>query len=274
MKRLLNNPSANLGRRAIARLYYIAYISNMRSFFLFVLMSGVQSISAQTEFNQPWKDTSKAIIIDFYAGNEVNWAEMKKDPQLVAIIHKASQGLRTDPKYMERRSIALKNGYKWGSYHLGTADDPITQADFYLSTIGDHPDELLALDLESDDSTRHMTPSNAVKFIQRIYEKTLRYPVVYCNKNMLNIIQFTYDNNSVWSKCPLWYARFRSDIPDFSTKIWNGYTLWQFSSEINCKTDGGCLYNVPGTKRDMDVNVYNGTKKQLIDNWPLTKSVH
>lgn len=228
------------------------------------------SLSAQiTEFNEPWKDTTRAIIIDFYSGNDIDWEQMKTDLQLCAIIHKASQGLRPDEKYKERRSTALNYGYKWGSYHLGTPGNPIAQADYYLGIVGNDPNELLALDLESDDSTKHMNIRNAVIFINRIYEKTGRYPVIYCNKNMLNMIMADKQYQPEFVKCKLWYARFRKDIPDFEPIIWNSYTLWQFSSEINCKKTGECLYNVPGTKYDMDVNVYNGTKAELLAHWPF-----
>ncbi len=246
----------------------------LKSKYLFVcLLLSINSI-AQTEFDQPWKDTSKAIIIDLYAGNDIDWNALKKDQQLTAIIHKASQGYKTDPKYADRRAMALKNGYKWGSYHLGTNDDPVVQADHYLEIVGNYSDELIALDLESDDSTKHMNLRNAILFINRIYERTHRYPVVYCNRNVLNLIHAQSYNHSIWAKCSLWYARFRIDIPDFKTLVWNTYTLWQFSSEINCKTNGGCLYNVPGTQYDMDVNVYNGSKKQLLENWPLNRAVN
>ncbi len=235
-----------------------------------VLLSINTVVHAQiTEFNQPWLDTNKAIIIDFYSGNNIVWEDLKKDKQLVAIIHKSSQGFRVDGKYKERRDIALQQGYKWGSYHLGTPGDPVAQADYYISLVGDHPEELLALDLESDDSTKHMNLRNASIFIHRIFEKTGRYPVVYCNKNMLTLIHQSAFTYPVFSKCKLWYARFRADIPDFQSPIWTSYTLWQFSSEINCKKTGECLYNVPGTLHDMDVNVFNGTRQQLIDNWPF-----
>lgn len=228
------------------------------------------SLSAQiSEFNEPWKDTSKAIIIDFYSGNEVDWEEMKKDNRLAAIIHKASEGLKTDDKYHERKKIALSYGYKWGSYHLGTPGNAIEQADHYLSTVGNDTNELLALDLESDDSTKHMNIRNAVIFIHRIYEKTARYPLVYCNKNMLNLIIENTQYQTVFSKCKLWYARFRKDIPDFKNSVWNSYTLWQFSSEINCKKNDDCLYNLPGTKNDMDINIYHGTKDELLSRWPF-----
>jgi lysozyme len=233
--------------------------------FIFIL-----SLSAQVnEFSEPWKDTSRAIIIDFYSGNEVNWEEMKKDNRLVAIIHKASQGFKIDPKYKERRAIALSYGYKWGSYHLGTPGDPIEQADHYLNVVGKDPNELLALDLESDDSAKHMNIPNAIIFINRIYEKTGRYPVVYCNGNMLNLINKNKQYHTLFSQCKLWYARFRKDIPDFKNDVWQTYTLWQFSSEINCNKTSECLYNVPGTRFDMDVNIYNGSKAEFLSQWPF-----
>lgn len=239
------------------------------SIILFFMGISCLVYSQTGQFNQPWLDTNKAIIIDLYAGNEINWTELKKNNQLVAIIHKASQGLKTDTKYKERKEIALKNGYKWGSYHLGTAGDPIQQADHYLSIVGDYTGELLALDLESDDSTKHMNLANALLFINRIFEKTGKYPMVYCNRNMLLSIHTNYSADCVFSKCPLWYARFRKDIPDFEIKMWNTYTLWQFSSEINCKKTGECLYNIPGTFYDIDVNIYNGSKAELLANWPF-----
>ena len=149
----------------------------------FILICSIQFLWSQIGiYNQPWLDTNKAIIIDLYSGNDINWDEIKKTNQLTAIIHKSSQGLKTDSKYNERKEIAKKHGYKWGSYHLGTADDPVKQADHYLNIVDNHTGELLALDLESDDSTRHMNLRNAVIFINRIFEKTGRYPVVYCNK--------------------------------------------------------------------------------------------
>ncbi len=230
----------------------------------------ISGIFAQiNEYDQPWQDTNIAIIIDFYSGNEVNWSELKKDQQLTAIIHKASQGLKFDGKYIERRDSALKYGYLWGSYHLGVAGDPIEQADHYLNIVGTNSHELLALDLESEDSTKHMNLRNAVLFINRIYEKTNRYPMVYCNRNMLDLINRQYGRESIFSLCPLWYARFRKDIPEFEMKVWDSYTLWQFSSEINCKKSGQCLYNIPGTRYDMDVNVYHGSKAELRTRWPF-----
>ena len=226
---------------------------------------------AQTEFKQPWTDTTKAIIIDPYAENPIDWDKLLTDKRVAAVIHKASQGLETDPKYAERKKIAKEKGVLWGSYHLGMPGDPIAQADFYLSLTQKDTSELMALDIESTDSTKFMNLRNAERFVTQIHNVTGRYPLIYCNKNVLEEISETYSRSVIFSKCGLWYARFVKEIPDFNTNIWDSYSLWQFSSEINCKKTGECLYNVPGTLYDMDVNVYNGTVADLKKHWPEIK---
>ena len=219
-------------------------------------------------YQEPWADTLRPIIIDAYGPNEIDWEEMVKDKRVIGIIHKATQGLRVDSKYMDRRATAKKLGYKWGSYHLGMPGKPVEQATFYLNTLEDSENEILALDLEGLDGNKFMGLEEAKLFIQTIYEKTSRYPMLYCNDLVFKKITRDYPNDSLFSKCPLWYARFRKEISSFGTATWKTYTLWQFSSEINCQKTGTCLYNVPGTKYDMDINVYNGTIEDAMKNWP------
>jgi lysozyme len=112
-----------------------------------------------------------------------------------------------------------------------------------------------------------MSLKEAEVFIQRIFEKTGRYPLLYANHQVLTAINTQYDANSAFAKCPFWYARFREKIPHFDTKIWSSYFLWQFSCEINCQKTGSCLYNVPGTRFDMDVNVFYGSYEALKMVW-------
>jgi lysozyme len=238
-------------------------------FFLCILSL---KLSAQiSEFNKPWEDTTKAIIIDAYSENKIDWVALQTDKRVVAVIHKASQGEKADPGYSTRKAITKQQGLLFGSYHLATPGDPIRQADCYLEMTGGDTTELLALDLESLDSTKHMTLPNAEKFIKRVFEVTGRYPIVYCNRVLLNEISTRYDSTSVFAKCGLWYARMRPDIPDYNATVWPSYSLWQFSCEINCRTTGTCLYNVPGTAYDMDVNVYNGSVEELRNRWPSLK---
>ena len=239
----------------------------MRLLVIFIFLTN--QLSAQpSEFNQPWLDTSVAIIIDPYALNPIDFEKLVTDKRVAGTIHKASQGFKADGKFNERKRLAEENGLLWGTYHLATNADPIEQADFYLKIIDYDTTQLIALDLESLDSSKYMSLYNAEKFIQRIYEKTQRYPLVYCNRNVLTAINVNYTENSVFAHCGLWYARFRKDIPDFEPKVWSTYSVWQFSCEINCKKTGECLYNVPGTLFDMDINVYNGSVEELRSEWP------
>jgi GH25 family lysozyme M1 (1,4-beta-N-acetylmuramidase) len=130
---------------------------------------------------------------------------------------------------------------------------------------------LIALDLESDDAAKHMSFDEARIFIKRIKEKTGRYPFVYANNLVTKAIADRYGEDDVFMKTRLWYARFKRSVTDFPVGTWRTYTIWQFSSEINCRPEDrtACLYTVPGTEYDMDVDVFNGTIEELKSNWPF-----
>ncbi|HEX6187033.1 MAG TPA: glycoside hydrolase family 25 protein [Pyrinomonadaceae bacterium] len=228
-------------------------------------------VAQAPEFHAPWKNPNVALVIDPFEGNEIDWEELATEKRVVAIIHRATIGDRADKKYAERKVEAKKRGYKWGAYHLGKPGDPTKQADFFLKTVKPEADDLLALDLESTDATKHMSFDEARIFISRIKEKTGRYPFVYANNVVTKAISEQFGATDVFAKTPLWYARFKARVDDFPKGIWSSYTLWQFSSEINCSPDdrAACLYTVPGTAFDMDVNVFNGTIEKLKRAWPF-----
>jgi GH25 family lysozyme M1 (1,4-beta-N-acetylmuramidase) len=225
------------------------------------------------EFEAPWDDEQTAIVIDPFQGNSIDFDKMAEDQRVVGIIHRATIGDRKDTKYAERKTKAIAKGYKWGSYHLGKPGDPIVQADFYLATVGNTADEVLALDIESLNPATDMSLADARKFINRIREKTGRFPMLYANHAVVKQISNQFGRDDVFSKTPLWYARFKSHVTDFPRDTWDSYTLWQFSSEINCKPahPEQCLYRVPGTLTDMDVNVFNGSVEALKQAWPFKR---
>ncbi|MDT0608047.1 glycoside hydrolase family 25 protein [Croceitalea rosinachiae] len=224
---------------------------------------------AQTDkLSEPWKNEHNVIVIDAYGPNIIDFQKISSDNKVVGLIHKASQGFTSDDKFYERRSLAKQHNLLFGSYHLGLAGNPKKQAKFYLKTIGNYENEILALDLEGLTSN-YMSLEEAIVFIEYIHKKTNQYPVLYVNHQVYKELNDKYNKTSVFSKCPLWYARFRKNIPSeqFKSDIWNSYFLWQFSSELNCKKNGDCHYNVPGTRYDIDVNVFAGTKKELTLIW-------
>ncbi len=237
------------------------------------LCSSFAALGQSPEFSEPWKNPKIAIAIDPFEGNDINWDLLATDTRVVAIIHRATIGDRQDRKYAERKIEAKKRGYKWGAYHFGKPGDPIKQADFFLDTVKPDKDDLIALDLESEDATKHMSFDDARTFIKRIKEKTGRYPLVYANNEVTKAISERYGADDVFAKTHLWYARFKRSVTDFPLGTWKTYTVWQFSSEMNCTpaNRGACLYTVPGTAYDMDVDVYNGTIEELRSKWPLDK---
>src|ERR1043165_9115877 len=239
-----------------------------------ILRSGVCSFSQSPEFSEPWKNPNVAIAIDPIEGNDIDWLKLATDRRVVAIIHRATIGDRADKKYAERKIEAKRRGYKWGAYHYGKPGDPIKQADFFLATVKPEPDDLIALDLESTDFDKHMTFDEARAFIKRVKEKTGRYPIVYANNLVTKAISEQATPDDVFAKTHLWYARFKRSVTDFPAGTWKTYTPCQFSSEMNCTAAdrATCLYTVPGTEYDMDVDVFNGTVEELRKNWPFEKS--
>jgi GH25 family lysozyme M1 (1,4-beta-N-acetylmuramidase) len=257
------------GGEASLRVYLLKIIVAAALLFATALAAFAQS----PEFSEPWKNPTMALAIDPYEGNEIDWEKLATDTRVVAIIHRATTGDRADRKYIERRDEAKKRGYKWGAYHFGKPGDPIKQADFFLETVKPMVDDLIALDLESDDATKHMSFDEARIFIRRIKEKTGRYPLVYANREVTKAISDKYGADEVFSNTHLWYARFKKQVTDFPVGTWKTYTVWQFSSELNCRAAdrSACLYTVPGTDYDIDVDIFNGTIEELRSKWPFAK---
>jgi GH25 family lysozyme M1 (1,4-beta-N-acetylmuramidase) len=222
--------------------------------------------ASASEFDAPWKDQTVALVIDPFYANSIDWTKLATERRVVAIIHKATIGVnKIDPGYVKRKEEALKRGYLWGSYHWGVAGNPEKQADFYVDTVKPGPDELIALDLEDAQSKTLMNVDEAIRFVERVKARTGRYPVLYTNHSSAKLISSKY-KDTVFVKTPLWYARFKAKVTDFPSGVWPSYTLWQFSSELLPQLP------VPGTKSDMDINVYNGTAEQLKAAWPLTRA--
>jgi lysozyme len=221
--------------------------------------------ASASEFDAPWKDQTVALVIDPFYANSIDWTKLAAEQRVVAIIHKATIGTkRIDPSYNKRKEEALQRGYLWGSYHWGVAGEPERQADFYIDTVKPEANELIALDLEDAQSKKLMNVDEAVLFVERVKARTGRYPVLYTTHSSAKLISSKY-KGSVFVNTPLWYARFKAKVRDFPSGVWLSYTLWQFSSELLPQLP------VPGTKSDMDINVFNGTVEELKAAWPLTK---
>ncbi|MCQ0990232.1 glycoside hydrolase family 25 protein [Jiella marina] len=253
--------------------------------------------SALAAWNEPWKSEDKALVIDAYEFNPIDWEELSSDKRIAGFINKASDGLPpewscgklsgddyklcknrwwkysvTKELYMTRRQMAKMKGLLWGAYHLGRPGNPREQADHFIEFAEPAEDDLIALDIE-DNSEEWMSLEDAEIFADQIKIRTGRYPVLYTNGSTADYIAQNADDYPLLSRLPLWYARYRNDITGkFPEETWPSYALWQFSSMHNCNSRT-CPYRVKGAKTDIDVNVASLDHDGLRKAWPFAELI-
>lgn len=244
------------------------------------------------EFNEPWKDSSKALVIDAYKDNYLDCAKLSREPRVVGVLFRSSIGMVSDAKtyFQKKKQCKDTHNFKWGSFHVGRKGNPEAQAEFYIKTAKPTDDEVIALDLEGIGGV-NMSLEEVVRFINKTHELTGRYPLLYVMGTVRDEIAEKYGADSVFAKTPLWYARYCTNISCFfppvrPSAVLDKYLFWQFASEKNCRSKkvraggkccqktGKCPLNtcplpkpLAGTDGDMDVNVYNGTVEELKARW-------
>ncbi|NDW04625.1 glycoside hydrolase family 25 protein [Jiella pacifica] len=260
----------------------------------FVLASAAPAAAA---WNEPWKSADKALVIDAYEFNPIDWNELASDKRIAGFINKASDGLPpewncnglkgddqklcknrwwkysvTKELYQTRRQMAKMKGLLWGAYHLARPGNPRAQADHFVDFAEPAADDLLALDIEDNDD-EWMSLSDAEIFADQIKIRTGRYPVLYTNGSTAKYIADNAADYPLLTRLPLWYARYRDDITGkFPTDNWSSYALWQFSSMHNCN-ERSCPYRVKGAKTDIDVNVSTYDVAGLQKAWPFDELI-
>ncbi|RJT40107.1 muramidase [Mesorhizobium waimense] len=244
-----------------------------------------------SDFSEPWKNADRALVIDAYEYNSIDWAELATDKRVVGFINKASDGLPppyfcsgdetevrlckalwkrhavTRELFQTRKVVAKALGLKWGAYHLARPGNPVEQANNFIDFAEPAPDELMALDLEGNDPTQWMSLVDAEEFVRQVHRRVGRFPVLYTNGKTAQYIADNRYQYRLLSRLPLWYARYKPDIDvHFPMGNWQGYALWQFSAQANCGRFR-CPYRVAGTPNDIDVNVAAMNGDQLRAQW-------
>lgn len=246
-----------------------------------------------SDFSEPWKKVDRALVIDAYEYNSIDWQKLSGDKRIVGFINKASDGL--PPAYVcsgdetayrlckalwkrhavarelfhTRKVVAKALGLKWGAYHLARPGNPIEQAENFLDFAEPGPDDLMALDIEDNDPTKWMSLEDAEAFVRHIFRRTGRYPILYTNGSTSRYIADNRYRYRLLSRLPLWYARYKPEIGiHFPKGNWQKYSLWQFSAQANCGIRR-CPYRVAGTPKDIDVNVAPMDAEGLRKIWPF-----
>jgi GH25 family lysozyme M1 (1,4-beta-N-acetylmuramidase) len=251
------------------------------------------TLPAHADFDRPWLDKDRALVVDAYEYNAIDWQKLSTDKRIAGFIGKASDGLsppyacsgdETEQKlckalwkrhavarelFHTRRTIAKALGLKWGAYHLARPGNPIDQANHFIDFAEPADDDLLAIDIEDNDPDQWMSLDDAELFVRHIQRRLGRFPVLYTNGSTARHIADNRGRYPLLSRLPLWYARYAEAIsPHFPTGNWESYALWQFASGKNCGPRK-CPYRVPGTENDIDVNVSTMTVGQLRAAWPF-----
>lgn len=203
-------------------------------------------------------------VVDISHHNTItNWKSVK-NAGIVAVIHKATEGRNyRDKEYHRRKEKAVDSGFLWGSYHFSSGASPLIQVENYLEYARPSGNELICLDYEPSSSGQNMTYGQAVSFVELIFQELGRYPVIYGGHLLRDVTSGV--ENSVLSKCPLWYARY-ADRPYGIPKLWPTWTLWQY-------TDGNVGNAGPQTVAGIgncDRDFYNGDEAGLVAAWPFT----
>ena len=169
------------------------------------------------------------VIVDLSHHNRVADFNAAKNDGILGVIHKATQGFRyIDPKYDSRRPKPLDAGLMWGAYHFGVGGDGVAQAEHFLSVVdtGQYPQTLLALDVEDNPSGSNMTLMEAEEFVQTVFDKLGRWPVLYSGYYYLRDLVGSYPQ-TLLANCPLWLARYGP--PPLVPTPWSDWTLWQYT---------------------------------------------
>ena len=256
-------------------------------------VAAAPSSAAASDFSEPWKQADRALVLDAYEYNSIDWAALSSDKRIAGFIAKASDGL--PPPYFcsgdetqirlcralwkrhavarelfhTRKAMAGMLGLKWGAYHLARPGNPVEQANNFIDFAEPGPDDLMALDVEDNDPEKWMSLEDAEEFVRQIHRRVGRFPILYTNGATAKHIAENRLRYQLLSRLPLWYARYQPDIDvHFPMGNWQGYALWQFSAQANCGRVH-CPYRVPGTPNDIDVNVAPMDIAELHEAWPF-----
>ena len=188
----------------------------------------------------------KGIDVSHWQKN-IDWKKIPND--ILFCILKASgadNGYYKDINFETYKKNARAKGLGLGYYHFAKGLDPIKEADWFLTCVGDIKEgETLALDIEAS-ATKIADPIGfCEKFVQRVYNKTGFWPFVYSYSSFIATI-----HSPKLLNCGLWIAD-----PSAKPRIgnWKTWAIWQYTiSASNAYTTA-----------KVDQDYFNGTIEQF-----------
>lgn len=184
------------------------------------------------------------IDLSVHSGT-IDWAALAaQDFDFVYL--KATEGVDlADPAFAEHWSAAAEAGLARGAYHFFvTEDDPIAQAEFFISTVPMVAGDLIpVVDIEV---IGHDTPTRLVErlrqFLKRLEGHYGVRPMIYTSPNF-----WSRHLDASFGDHPLWIAEYGVDEPRIPSG-WSAWTLWQYADDSD----------VRGVEKDADLNRRHG----------------
>ncbi len=224
---------------------------------------------------------NSVVKLSHYDMMRPDFVTMKNDG-IVGIIHEATYpSLQRDAKYFDRQQAATRSGLLWGAYHYANGSDPIRQADHFLSVVSNawaqvdpatRPNGvLLVLDFEKNGHYPGgtMRLDQAIAFVQRIHERTGKYPGIYSGEYHLTRTvssqRFGALQTRALANCWLWLANY-SNQPR-ATSPWNEWNMWQYCGDGRCKLPRSSYPKSIANIAKAERNSFNGSRDALESFW-------
>ena len=228
--------------------------------------------------------SNSVVNLSHYDLMRVDFVGMKNEG-VVGVIHEASfPKYQRDWRYAERQTQAMRAGLLWGAYHFADGTNPIQQADHFLSVVAsshplvnpapneekNRPGVLLVLDFEVNNHYRggNMSVGQAVAFVQRIKERTGKYPGIYGSEYRLRQMFSGVggDQRAILSNCWLWVANYHAQPRGISP--WGNWHLWQYTGDGKCGLRPRNAFPIGvANMRKAERNIFNGNNVSLQNFW-------
>ena len=222
--------------------------------------------------------SNSVVNLSHYDLMQPDFVGMKSEG-IVAVIHEATYPpFQRDARYRERQVAAMQAGLLWGAYHFGDATNPIGQADHFLGVVAAsmpaplgpekrRPGMLLVLDFEKNGHYPGgtMTVAQAVAFVERIRERTGKYPGLYCSEYRLR--QMLYGRNvtaaqrRALTNCWLWIANYH--FQPRTTAPWDQWHLWQYCGDGKSDLPRSAFPKSVANIRKAERNIFRGDSVAL-----------
>lgn len=225
--------------------------------------------------------SNSVVNMSHYDLMRVDFNRMRNEG-VVAAIHEASYPPYVrDDKYFRRQVDATRAGLLWGAYHFGNARDPVRQADFFVDTVasawrgaepGGRPAQvLMVLDFEKNGHYPGgtMTVEQAVRFVERVRQRTGKLPGLYSNENriqsVLNSPRVSPAYKRILANCWLWVANYHRLPGNMSP--WSRWDLWQYTGDGTCDLPRSRFPKHVANIRNAERNMFRSDRNALRQFW-------